>query len=142
MDVKEAFIIFCEESGDEIQPLAILKFELSGRVANWTRNMHMKLAVTLEASYYNDRLSNWEPLIENVMEREDSYRPWILSLWFALEPGSIIQPCIEPNTAESMEFPVQDLDYSPLDDEENTSAAAQVPTTNRPATIPEEDEEA
>jgi hypothetical protein len=70
----KTFITFCEEGSFDLQPLAILKLELNGRVSNWTKNLHTKAALTLEASYYNDRLSNWEPLIENIMQKEDEYR--------------------------------------------------------------------
>jgi hypothetical protein len=72
--INEAFITFCEETGLDLQPLAIVKLQLNGRVANWTKNLHTKALLTLEASYYNDLLSNWEPLIENVMQKEDEYR--------------------------------------------------------------------
>ena len=112
LSINEAFVTFCEETGIDLQPLAILKFELYGKCSNWTRNLHIKAKLSLEASYYNDRLSNWEPLIENSIIKEDLYRPWIISLWFAMEPGGVLQPPVDNKGIETIDFPVQDLDYS------------------------------
>ena len=36
----------------------------------------MKGEMRLELSYFNEKLSTWEPLIEPVMQSENSYRPW------------------------------------------------------------------
>lgn len=36
----------------------------------------MKADVELKASYFNERLSVWEPLIEPVCETVGVYRPW------------------------------------------------------------------
>jgi hypothetical protein len=30
----------------------------------------------VQASYYNDRVGAWEPLIEPCVEEENVYRPW------------------------------------------------------------------
>ena len=32
--------------------------------------------IQVQASYYNDRIGAWEPLIEPCMEEESVYRPW------------------------------------------------------------------
>ena len=113
--IKECYITFCEESYIELQPLAVVKIRMDGRIANWTRNIHVKAGLTLEASYYNDRFSNWEPLIENLMINEDEYRPWGLDFWYAMEPGRILQPPVNGNKMmDELNFPVKDLDYSSL----------------------------
>ena len=36
----------------------------------------MKADVEVQASYFNERLSVWEPLIEPVCETVGVYRPW------------------------------------------------------------------
>lgn len=127
LSINQLYITFCEESGFNLQPLAIVKLELNGRVSNWTRNLHLKATLSLEASYYNDHISSWEPLVENCMEREDVYRPWLLSVWFAMEPGGILQPPIDQKGIRSIEFPIQDLDYSPLDEQQQKSSGHQSP---------------
>lgn len=129
LSINQLYITFCEESGFNLQPLAIVKLELNGRVSNWTRNLHLKATLSLEASYYNDHISSWEPLVENCMEREDVYRPWLLSVWFAMEPGGILQPPIDQKGIRSIEFPIQDLDYSPLDEQKSSSSEHQSPPT-------------
>lgn len=115
LKIKEFLITFCEESGVELQPLAIVKLQLDGRVANWTKNLHVKADLTLEAIYYNDNLSTWEPLIETVMQKEDEYRPWILNIWFAMEPGSVLQPPKSNEKLEVVEFPPKNLDDTDLE---------------------------
>jgi hypothetical protein len=32
--------------------------------------------IQVQASYYNDRVGAWEPLIEPCVEEENVYRPW------------------------------------------------------------------
>lgn len=91
---------------------------------------HAKASLTLEASYYNDLLSNWEPLIENVMQNEDLYRPWILSLWFAIEPGGVLQPPIDSKGIETIEFPVKDLDYSIIESENKPTSSDETALTD------------
>ena len=54
--IERAFITFCEETGVDLQPLAVVKFKVDSRIANWTSNLHCKANISLEASYYNDRL--------------------------------------------------------------------------------------
>ena len=76
--------------------------------------MHVKATIEMEATYFNDKISNWEPLIELVMVREDVYRPWSISLWFAIEEGGILQPPLNDKGLQFIEFPVKDLDYSVL----------------------------
>lgn len=36
--------------------------------------------VQVQASYYNDRVGAWEPLIEPHVEEENVYRPWEMSV--------------------------------------------------------------
>lgn len=115
LNIKEANIKFCEESSIDLQPLAIVRLVLNGKVSNWTKNLHVKAMIELEATYYNDKISNWEPLIDPVMVNEDDYRPWSISLWFAIEEGGILQPPINDKGLEFIEFPVKDLDYSVLE---------------------------
>ena len=79
--------------------------------------MQCKASLTIDASYYNDRLSNWEALVENMMQSEDAYRPWVLSLWLALEPGFIFQPPKQNERIGLIKFLVKDFDYASLLDD-------------------------
>jgi hypothetical protein len=136
--VKEAYITFCEEFGAHLQPLAIVKLGLNGRVSRCTAKMHLKTVLSLEASYYNDRISNWEPLIENVMQCEDVYRPWLLNLWFVMEPGSILKPPAENRGIEQIEFPVKELDSSELRIGDETREQEATDVNNNNNTLKEE----
>lgn len=115
LNINEAYIKLCEESSIDLQPLAIVKLTLRGQVSNWTKNLHVKANIELEASYYNDKISNWEPLIDNVIIREDVYRPWNIRLWFAIEEGGMLQPPLNDKGLEFFEFPVKDLEYSAIE---------------------------
>jgi hypothetical protein len=129
LKIDDAVIIFCEEVGLDLQPLLTLNFELGGSVSNWTKNLHMKAKLTLQASYYNETLNNWEPLVENFLIKEDSYRPWILNMWFAMENGGILQPPVD-NEIPTIQFPVQSLDYSTLDETANDAISQENQTSS------------
>nr|XP_022286655.1 vacuolar protein sorting-associated protein 13A-like isoform X3 [Crassostrea virginica] len=45
-------------------------------IQDWSKQLHMKADVEVQASYFNERLSVWEPLIEPVCETVGVYRPW------------------------------------------------------------------
>ena len=67
----------------------------------------------LEASYYNDRLrEHWKPLIKKSIIKEDLYRPLIINLWFALLSTGRCNTLPGSKGIESIDFLVQDLDYS------------------------------
>ena len=38
--------------------------------------LYLAAELHLDMTYYNEKLSVWEPLIEPVMEKEGVYRPW------------------------------------------------------------------
>ncbi|XP_056015608.1 intermembrane lipid transfer protein VPS13A-like isoform X3 [Ostrea edulis] len=49
---------------------------LDSTIQDWSKQLHMKADIELKASYFNERLSVWEPLIEPVCETVGVYRPW------------------------------------------------------------------
>ena len=51
LSINELYITFCEESGLDLQPLAILKLKLNGRVSNWTRHLHLKVKTTRSSTF-------------------------------------------------------------------------------------------
>lgn len=124
--INEFMIIFCEENPAQLQAHAIVSLQLDGKVSNWTSNLHVKADLTLEAIYYNDYLNTWEPLIETVMEMEDSYRPWILSTCFAMEPGGLLQA---PESGKSIEK----LEFKPIELTEETTETEKVDSISKTA---------
>lgn len=112
LTVDEFIVHFCEESFMDVQMLAVLRFNINAFVANWSRNLHLKSNIKVEAVYYNDILSMWEQLIENVMKREDEYRPWMINLWFAQEPGSVLLTPTNGKKIDFISFPPKELDQT------------------------------
>ena len=67
LSVHAFYVHFCEESFMDLQNLAVVCFDIDAFVANWSKNLHFKANVNVEAVYYNDTLSLWEQLIEKVI---------------------------------------------------------------------------
>ncbi|XP_022244299.1 vacuolar protein sorting-associated protein 13C-like [Limulus polyphemus] len=57
-------------------PVLFLKLALESDFHNWSKQLYLKADLQLEMMYYNEKLSTWEPLVEPVMEVENVYRPW------------------------------------------------------------------
>lgn len=57
-------------------------------VCNWKSvfffQLNGKADLRLEANYFNEELSEWEPLIEK-LETRDGFRPWELSVGVSIE---------------------------------------------------------
>ncbi|XP_061177627.1 intermembrane lipid transfer protein VPS13A-like [Saccostrea echinata] len=49
---------------------------LDSTIHDWSKQLHMKADLELKASYFNEKLSVWEPLVEPVCESVGVYRPW------------------------------------------------------------------
>ncbi|KAJ4427692.1 hypothetical protein ANN_25341 [Periplaneta americana] len=69
-------VVFEMEDGNHRTPVLLFKSSAEANVNDWSKQMHMKAEVQLQASYYNDRVGAWEPLIEPCVEEENVYRPW------------------------------------------------------------------
>lgn len=59
-------------------PTLFLQASLKADIHDWSRKVYLTADMKLEALYYSEERSTWEPLIEPVMECENSYRPWEL----------------------------------------------------------------
>uniref|UniRef100_T1J6X9 Large ribosomal subunit protein uL13 n=1 Tax=Strigamia maritima TaxID=126957 RepID=T1J6X9_STRMM len=68
--------IICElEEGTERIPVLLLKATVEATVNDFSKQMYMNSEIHLEVSYFNEKLSTWEPIIEPVMQKECEYRP-------------------------------------------------------------------
>jgi hypothetical protein len=72
------------------------------------------------------------------MQQEDVYRPWLLAVWFAMEPGGILQPPVDQKGIRSIDFPVQDLDYSPLNSSDSNAELIKTSSNVRLEPVPSE----
>ncbi|KAH8021419.1 hypothetical protein HPB51_015599 [Rhipicephalus microplus] len=68
-------------------PTLFLQASLDADIHDWSSKMYLTADMKLEALYYSEERSTWEPLIEPVMECENSYRPWELVIKVFREQG-------------------------------------------------------
>lgn len=74
--VPKIRVVFELEDGNCRTPVLLFKSSAEASVNDWSKQMHMKAEIQMQASYYNDRVGAWEPLIEPCVEEENVYRPW------------------------------------------------------------------
>ncbi|XP_052088041.1 intermembrane lipid transfer protein VPS13C-like isoform X4 [Mytilus californianus] len=53
-----------------------LKMSIDATISDLQKQFQMTSDIQMEARYFNEKLSVWEPLIEKVSEKEGQYRPW------------------------------------------------------------------
>ncbi|EEC00486.1 vacuolar protein-sorting protein, putative, partial [Ixodes scapularis] len=59
-------------------PVLFFQASVDADVHDWSKQMYLTAEAKLEALYYSEERSTWEPLIDPVMELENHYRPWEL----------------------------------------------------------------
>jgi hypothetical protein len=59
-------------------PVVMVKSMVAITVHDWSKQMYSKCEMNLQASYYNEKVDTWEPLIEPIVCEENVYRPWEL----------------------------------------------------------------
>ncbi|KAM7308838.1 vacuolar protein sorting-associated protein 13A isoform X4 [Ixodes scapularis] len=59
-------------------PVLFFQASVDADVHDWSKQMYLTAEAKLEALYYCEERSTWEPLIDPVMELENHYRPWEL----------------------------------------------------------------
>ena len=53
--------------------------KITADLKDWSGKMNANATVSLQASYYNENVAEWEPVIEPLMEKRRE-RPWQLSV--------------------------------------------------------------
>lgn len=90
MAVPSIRIMFELEAKSRI-PVLMAKSVFEVTVHDWSKQMHSKCEFNLQASYYNEKLDTWEPLIEPIVCEENVYRPWeVLVKVFQVSTKAII----------------------------------------------------
>lgn len=82
IDVRKVKVVFEIEKSNYYVPRLCLKTGFEADVRDWSKRISAQVDLPVEMLYYNDRMSVWEPLIEPVMIKEDSYRAWEVSFQF------------------------------------------------------------
>ena len=66
------------EINQKIYPAIAVNATADAVITDWLADVSVSVEIGLEASYYNDELAVWEPLLEPIECFEGTYRPWIL----------------------------------------------------------------
>eukprot|EP00111_Clytia_hemisphaerica_P024656 TCONS_00072678-protein len=70
--------------GGVLTPMLKMDSKITANLKDWSSQMNAHATVSLEASYYNENVAEWEPVIEPLMEKRRE-RPWQLSVNYTME---------------------------------------------------------
>lgn len=77
MSIKKFAIIV--ESVRDILPLVYVESSFNAFAQDWSGCLNADVSLQLQASYYNEKLNVWEPLIEPVVTKTDEWKTWKLT---------------------------------------------------------------
>ena len=66
------------EINQKIFPAIAINATADAVITDWLADVSVSVELGLEASYYNDELAVWEPLLEPLECLHRSYRPWVV----------------------------------------------------------------
>ncbi|XP_070537095.1 intermembrane lipid transfer protein VPS13A-like isoform X2 [Ptychodera flava] len=65
--------------GRQTVPMLMLEANITAEVKDWTSQLYVNSDISMEMSYYNDNMAEWEPLLEPV-EVHGGHRQWELKI--------------------------------------------------------------
>ena len=65
--------------GGALTPMLKMESKITANLKDWSSKMVAQATATLQASYYNENVAEWEPVIEPLVENRRE-RPWQLSI--------------------------------------------------------------
>ena len=65
--------------GGVLTPMLKMDSKITANLKDWSSKMVAQATASLQASYYNENVAEWEPVIEPLMENRRE-RPWQLSI--------------------------------------------------------------
>ena len=65
--------------GGVLTPMLKMDSKITVNVKDWSGKMTAQATASLQASYYNENVAEWEPMVEPLMENRRE-RPWQLSI--------------------------------------------------------------
>eukprot|EP00795_Rhopilema_esculentum_P010930 gene10930-19765_t len=65
--------------GGQLTPLLSMDTRMQANIRNWSSNICLNISLNLEASYFNEKVAEWEPLIEPIPD-DSSQRPMELEI--------------------------------------------------------------
>ena len=66
------------EINQKIYPAVAINCTAKAEIIDWLKDVMVTAEVGLEATYYNDQLAVWEPLLEPIETSHKAFRPWVL----------------------------------------------------------------
>ena len=66
------------EINQKIYPAVAINCTAKAEIIDWLKDVMVTVEVGLEATYYNDQLAVWEPLLEPIETSHKAFRPWVL----------------------------------------------------------------
>ncbi|XP_077994048.1 intermembrane lipid transfer protein VPS13A-like isoform X3 [Glandiceps talaboti] len=73
------FTIEAMGAGQQTVPMLMMEANVTAEVKDWTSNLYVTSDVSMELSYYNVNMAEWEPIVEPV-EVSGGHRPWELNI--------------------------------------------------------------
>lgn len=65
--------------GGVLTPMLRMDSKITANLKDWSSKMVAQATASLQASYYNENVAEWEPVIEPLMDKRRE-RPWQLSI--------------------------------------------------------------
>ena len=66
------------EINQKIFPAVAVNCTAKAEITDWLKDVMVSAELGLEATYYNDQLAVWEPLLEPIESSNKTFRPWVV----------------------------------------------------------------
>ncbi|CAH1274208.1 VPS13A [Branchiostoma lanceolatum] len=125
IDMDNILFVLELEVGETYMPSLCVKSGVEAIMSDWSSQMRMKADVHLEATFHNEKLGVWEPLIEPIMEKNGTYRPWDICFKMVNAPSRHLCPtmydCEDFGNMKPVDTVVRTAMYRDDSDESETS---------------------
>ncbi|XP_019641996.1 PREDICTED: vacuolar protein sorting-associated protein 13A-like [Branchiostoma belcheri] len=125
IDMDSILFVLELEVGETYMPSLCVKSGVEAIMSDWSSQMRMKADVHLEATFHNEKLGVWEPLIEPIMEKNGTYRPWDICFKMVNAPSRHLCPtmydCEDFGNMKPVDTVVRTAMYRDDSDESETS---------------------
>ena len=68
------------EISQKIFPAVAVNCTAKAKITDWLKDVMVSAELGLEATYYNDQLAVWEPLLEPIESSCTTFRPWVVKV--------------------------------------------------------------
>ncbi|XP_022794312.1 vacuolar protein sorting-associated protein 13A-like [Stylophora pistillata] len=96
--------------GGQVIPLLSVDGSIQGEVKNWSSALSVHAGVGVIGNYFNESVSEWEPLIEPVEDEHSNYRHWEVNFDISLANGGGGSSSLDDNSEAAMTLAVKSKD--------------------------------